>query len=630
MACKSSFIQFDPATCVLSGTNAQGDPVSYNLGAAIAAKLDPGGISWDPAGCLLTGKGPDGVVREFNIGAAILEKFDQTGISWDPTTCVLTGLDTEGVVRGFDLGTAIVAKVEIPEFVSKTGAKLPSPIVPLLAADFENNVFAEATDKLMALRANGSCLLVDFPKGSTTAPSANGEAHIITTNDEVQTTVCLNPVKGLRPNGDGTFTVMYADDVEGDTFQYVQDTDQRLTNPVITQETVNGVTTHTVTWDVVDIEGNVVGQETATGIQVPVFVDKAGAPLAGPISPLLAEQFADGTLDAGDKLLSLGPDGSCKKVGAITQYGAWCSEVSVEGNITNADGSEYLDADGNTVAAVDGSGNAIPAGTDVYVTTDKNGINPTVCVKASDGGSNILDPVTGVVNILREHRTSRPINVLNDQFVTSLSIHPAFTDGVSDVNVPGCRTEIVCGGDGRLYGPAPHVCYDADVFALLSWNGLTQTQQEHNDDAANPYSGGLSSVMQATDTKRTFTNTNPCRQVKVRIGVRWARAAAILMNGAGGSIGAGLCMNNQLQPTEAILHGASANSLENGDHFRIVPAIGGYTESNVYCLDPGDTLDYAFFVGWYWGQPVNSEDLDASVFGFSGSALHYYIKAETK
>jgi len=115
MACKGgSSISFDPATCVLSGTGPDGNPVSYPIGDAIAAKLNLGGVTWDAETCTLTGRGPDGVEREFDIGAAVADKLETDFVGWDPETCILRGVTESGAVESFDIGAAVLAKLPPP------------------------------------------------------------------------------------------------------------------------------------------------------------------------------------------------------------------------------------------------------------------------------------------------------------------------------------------------------------------------------------------------------------------------------------------------------------------------------------------------------------------------------------
>ena len=154
-----------------------------------------------------------------------------------------------------------------------------------------------ASDWLYLL-ADGTVVCASKTQPSTATSSADGLSSVIKTSDGGETQVCLKPVKDLRDNGDNSFTVLYAGGEEGGTYSFGVDTDQKLTNPTITQETVGGVTTHTITWDVADIDGNVIGQESATGISMPTFMDKSGNPIAGAVTVMQQSDFiAAGVVD---------------------------------------------------------------------------------------------------------------------------------------------------------------------------------------------------------------------------------------------------------------------------------------------------------------------------------------------
>ena len=55
------------------------------------------------------------------------------------------------------------------------------------------------------------------PEVTTTVPNADGSIHTITTGDGVPTEVCTNPFKGFRTNADGSVTLTFQDGTDGPT-----------------------------------------------------------------------------------------------------------------------------------------------------------------------------------------------------------------------------------------------------------------------------------------------------------------------------------------------------------------------------------------------------------------------------
>lgn len=290
-------------------------------------------------------------------------------------------------------------------------------------------------------------------KHSTTVPSADGTGKIITTDDGNESFSCDRQFKGVRLNDEGEYEAF---DQNGDAYdipinitravvspggQTVVITDgitgQACTLPKIEQDQVlagwqavpdgdpnDGVTTWHWEWLINDIDGNLVNTIAGPTITVPEFVNKAGALLTGPITPLLASDFAEGTYAVGDKLMVLAADGSCKLIDQACCFAQrYCSDVGPDiYRIVNTNGAAAYFTDANGIAlpagaeagyvicpestpccawsqvvasdgtvtnpndprgeqfpALDAQQRPVPAGCKVIVTTDLEGENPVAC-----------------------------------------------------------------------------------------------------------------------------------------------------------------------------------------------------------------------------------------------------------
>ena len=208
-------------------------------------------------------------------------------------------------------------------------------------------------------------------QGSTTTPSADGLGQVITTSDNETTFVCDKQFKGLRENSDGTKTEIFVDQ------SGVESTGLTLEEPTQSGEPQLGV---------VDAAGNTTYFD-ANGITQPIpAVDVNG----DPVYPSQAVwNFIDGDGNyLGSKpckdetVLAQTPNGTELPFSGlnqvITQCCTWTSTVDVDGNITTPTGV--------VVAAVDGNGNAYPAGTEVQSETDVNGVYTVSCEKQESTG----------------------------------------------------------------------------------------------------------------------------------------------------------------------------------------------------------------------------------------------------
>lgn len=170
-------------------------------------------------------------------------------------------------------------------------------------------------------------------------------------------TWCLNPVKVLRNNNDGTWTVIFADDTEG--------------------ETITGGS-----------GGSGADGRVSYGIADGTTVDGQGNPIA-PGTPVLNAYDGDGNYIGSKSCMDMfsqvkTPDGTLIPTDAdgnqtITQCCVWSSIVDNDGNVTYPDGHPLA---GDTVPAVDSNGDPIPPGTEVQSETDASGEYQVSCPKA--------------------------------------------------------------------------------------------------------------------------------------------------------------------------------------------------------------------------------------------------------
>lgn len=294
-------------------------------------------------------------------GADIITFYDSEGVVINSKSLDFVESVTGNGVDNTDPKNPVVTAVL---FVSGSGVDNTDPLNPVIGqSSFSQD---SATGVITHTSADGTTVTAET-KHSTTVPSADGTSHTITTDDGVATTVCVDQFKGFRQEGN-SYIVQLLDQagniVDGDTITTVADTDQRLTNPVISQSTVDGVTTHTVTWDVVDIDGNVIGQESATGISIPVFVDKSGTPLVGPITVMQQSDFvASGEIDpVTDKIFGT-RNGDCAEFDAPEQ------KDIVDG------GSNFVADDGVTINPIlDCNNEPIDVTTQTFITNADTGI----------------------------------------------------------------------------------------------------------------------------------------------------------------------------------------------------------------------------------------------------------------
>jgi len=164
-----------------------------------------------------------------------------------------------------------------------------------------------------------------------TSFAQDGATGVITHTNEEGTQSTANITRAqVSPDGQ---TVVITDGVTG----------QACTVPKLEQDQVlagfeavpdsdpnDGVTTWHWQWIIHDIDGNEVSRIAGPTIEMPEFVSKAGTPLTGPITPLLADDFVDGALAVGDKVLVLAQDGSCKLTDPL-QYAAYNSSTHAAG-----------------------------------------------------------------------------------------------------------------------------------------------------------------------------------------------------------------------------------------------------------------------------------------------------------
>ena len=207
----------------------------------------------------------------------------------------------------------------------------------------------------------GSCKdkFVTWVKGVTDVVFTSADG-----NEEL--TLCLNPLKDLRLNDDGSWTAIYADGSEGET---IADTtipaDGSASFDLADADTVDGqgnpIEPGTPVLDIYDGEGNYLGSKACVDLTV-------------------LSQTPDGVT------IPVNPDNTQ----TITQCCTWASIVDDAGNVTTPTGE--------IVPAVDGEGNPIAPGTEVLSLTDVNGDYEVSYPKlevANSAQTGSVDPVVG-------------------------------------------------------------------------------------------------------------------------------------------------------------------------------------------------------------------------------------------
>lgn len=325
-------------------------------------------------------------------------------------------------------------------------------------------------------------------KYSTTEVNAGAGVVTITTDDDNTSVLCTNPIKDVRQNDDGSWSAIRQDNTVALSWS---DTTVPADGSAV--------------FGMVDAEGNTM--DLNGGVLSPAL-DGQGNPIP-PNTPVLnifdgqGNYLGSKVCDTDTTVMVQTPNGVVRPTDAatghqiVTQCCTWTSVVDDEGNITAPDG---------TVApAVDTQGNPIPTGTEVQSETDVDGVYVSSCPKAFDGGSNLILS-NGQVGPLLRHGDDAAIDVTNAKFLTQFNLVSAFTDGCSDAENPDCRTEVVCGEDGKLYTQAPHRCYRVGYDEALGRDFISVDTPIPNGSTGNSY-------IPEYDQSFRITNPDPCRPV---------------------------------------------------------------------------------------------------------------------